>query len=176
MPWVVSSSTSCSIDFSPWINYQGQFQTSLSWTEGKMMFSFQWSLLAIVPVFLWSLGFDKWQRRTANGLVHLLCGHGVLAGSRGSGKGGFPWSSAPVCGRSLQSPGERERNHGPSQTWKSGLFIAQPRPDGGRFRRFSRTGGSTTGPRGLSSQGPGCKATFQDQDCEKGFESRFCRI
>lgn len=99
-------------------------------------------------LFLWSLGFDEWPRRTANGLIHLLCGRGVLAGSRGLGEWGFPWSSAPVCGRSLQSPGERERSHGLSQTWKSGLFIAQPRPDGGRFRRFSRTGGSPLGDLG----------------------------
>lgn len=38
---VVSSPTSCSIDFSQWINYQRPFQTALRWTEGKMMFSFQ---------------------------------------------------------------------------------------------------------------------------------------
>lgn len=46
--WVVSSSPSGGIDFPRWINYQRQFQTSLRWMEGKMMFSFQWSLLAIM--------------------------------------------------------------------------------------------------------------------------------
>lgn len=45
--WVVSLLPSGGIDFPRWINYQKQFQTSLRWTEGKMMFSFQWSLLAI---------------------------------------------------------------------------------------------------------------------------------
>ena len=110
-----------------------------------------------MPEFLRSLGFDKWQRRTANGLIHLLCGCGVLAGSRGSGKWDFPWSSAPACGRSLQSPGERERNHGLSQTWKSGLFMAQPGPDGARFRRFSRTGGSPRAPGGSPLRHLGAK-------------------
>lgn len=43
--WVVSSPTSCSIDFSLRIHYRAWLQTSLRWTEGKMMFSFQWSLL-----------------------------------------------------------------------------------------------------------------------------------
>lgn len=70
------------------------------------MFSFQCSLSAIVLVFLWSPGFGEWQRRAANGIIHLLCGRGVLAGSGGSGKWGFLWFSAPVCGRSLQSWGE----------------------------------------------------------------------
>ena len=71
------------------------------------MFSFQCSLLAIALGLLWSPGFDEQQRRTANGIIHLLCGRGVLAGSEGSGKWGFLWSSAPVCGRSLQSWGKR---------------------------------------------------------------------
>lgn len=47
--WVVSSPTSCNIDFSQWINYQWQFQSSLQWAEGKMMFLFQGGLLTIVP-------------------------------------------------------------------------------------------------------------------------------
>lgn len=47
--WVVSSPTGCNIDFSQWINYQWQFQSSLQWAEGKMMFLFQGSLLTIVP-------------------------------------------------------------------------------------------------------------------------------
>lgn len=47
--WVVSSPTGCDIDFSQWINYQWQFQSSLQWAEGKMMFLFQGGLLTIVP-------------------------------------------------------------------------------------------------------------------------------
>ena len=69
--WVVSSSPSGSIDFSRWINYQRQFQTSLRWTEGKMMFSFQWSLLAIVLCFSGALESAN-QRPHQRGTVHWL--------------------------------------------------------------------------------------------------------
>lgn len=38
-------------------------------------------------VFLWSPGFDKWQRRPVNRVIHLLCARGVLAQSGDSVKG-----------------------------------------------------------------------------------------
>lgn len=120
-----------------------------------MMFSFQCSLSAIVLVFLWSPGLGEWQRRAANGIIRLLCGHGVLAGFGGSGKWGFLWFSARLW-KEPSVLGERERNHGLLQMGKSGLFIAQPQLGGRRFTQFPRTGGSTTGspPGDLGAEPP----------------------
>lgn len=102
--WVVSSSSSCSIDFSQRINYQRQSQASLKWAEGEMMFSFPGSLLAFVQAFSGAQGSGPCQGRAVRSTIHLLCGC-------------LDWlricrqvllqSSAYVCRRSLQCQGAR---------------------------------------------------------------------
>lgn len=74
LPWVVSSSSSCSIDFSQRINYQRQSQASLKWAEGELMFSFPRSLLATVQSFSGAQGSGPCQGRAVRSIIHLLCG------------------------------------------------------------------------------------------------------
>lgn len=116
---VVSSSTSCSIDFSQWINYQRQFQTSLRWTAGKMMFSFQRSLLAIVPVLLWSPGFKGRPRRSAFGVPHLCAGGASQVW--GLGETGVPGTSA-LLAEGAVGPGGSARSPGRAQMQRAGYL------------------------------------------------------
>lgn len=100
--WVVSSSSSCSIDFSQRINYQRQSQASLRWAEGEMMFSFPRSLPAFVQAFSGAQGSGPCQGRAVRSTIHLL--RGCLDRLRIC-RQVLLQSSACVCRRSFQSQG-----------------------------------------------------------------------
>lgn len=113
---IASTATSRGIDFSPRINYQRRLQTSLRRTGGKVMFSFQWSLLAMALALRRGprvrqveaapeqgppapdYPSSPWPRRL--GTVWGLC------------TAGLTWCSAGICGRSARPWGGRKRNYG----------------------------------------------------------------